>query len=617
MRSKPVNVLLIIAWLPSWRLNPKPCPDDNDGVVRVRGPRHNPPRAKESAIQQSPSRPRRAGELSPAARQVSEWFRQLDRLVRASRIFGKDAASVLPMRERALEDLLGLLEYHAPLLLRCSALEIWLRDELVVRGPGEEEGAGARMERRIPFLLYRDGVRAIHMEPTATRSDAEALVNALVDTAMGRSEETDLVSRLWEVELTGLHFEVAPVETSLLTNVETIAPPRLAEANGAGSEGAAGTEEDAFDDWSAPAPHSSAEAEWAALRPGEAAARDAWRERWRAERARPRAERSAELLRAVHALDSTPEMREALAAMSTGWLAQSLEQGDWPAALEACASLPRPDDMPESVARLLHSQLSGLDVESIAERLDESDTHAQGIFFALTVQLGAPALDLVVAVLGHASRPRLRAAATTALSYTCSDHPERVERFLSDSRWQVVRNIVFALGQIGGDEIAPMLARAARHVDARVRRAVVQALGQVSPARRVPILVSQLDTPDPQLLSAALAMLLRTPDARATEAILGRISAVDFESRPAEMRVALLGALADVTDERAVPALEAMLHRGGWFARRTPERSAAADTLARIGTPVAVEVLRAGLHARSEAVRAACHEALQRRENAA
>ncbi|MBI5170118.1 MAG: HEAT repeat domain-containing protein [Candidatus Eisenbacteria bacterium] len=535
-------------------------------------------------------------------------------MVRASRIFGKDAPSVRPMRERAIEDLLGLLEYHAPLLLRCSAIEIWLRDELVVRGPGAEDGDGARVERRIPFLLYRDGVRAIHMEAGTTRTDAEALIDALVESANGRSEDADLVSRLWEAELTGLRIEIAPLETALVTNIEAATATRLSEAGGAPSDE---TQTDPFDDWSAPAPAATAEAEWAALAPGEDTAREAWRERWRAERARPRSERTAELLRAVHALDGGPEMREALAAMSTGWLAQAIETGRWQEALEAYATLPAPRDMSESIAQLLQNQLSGLDVESIAERLDESDAYTQGTFFALTVQIGVPALDLVVAVLGQATRPRLRAAATTAICYTCSDHPERVERYLSDSRWQVVRNIVFALGQIGGDAVAPMLARAARHVDARVRRAVVQALGQVSPARRVPILVSQLDTPDPQLLSATLAMLLRTADGRATDAILARINAVDFESRPAEARVALLGALADVSDERAIPALEAMLTRGGWFARRTPERSAAADTLARIGTPAALDALRAGLSSRSEAVRAACHEALQRRDNAA
>ncbi len=345
---------------------------------------------QESAIQQPGSRPRRAGELSAPARHVSEWFRQLDRLVRASRIFGKDAPSVLPMRERALEDMAEILQFHAPLLLRCSAVEIWLQDELVVRGPDAAGEDGSRMERRIPFLLYRDGVRAIHMEGATTRNDLEAFLDALTAVANGRSEDSDLVSRLWEIELTGLSFEVAPLETALATNMESATSPRLAGADGeSGIEPAT----DPFDDWCAPETSANVETEWSALRPNEASARDSWRERWKAERTRSRQDRSSELLRTVHTLDGGPEMREALAAMSAGWLAQSIEHGHWQEALEACASLPRPEDMPESVARMLQSLLSGLDVESIAERLDESDTEAQGTFFALTVQLGLQLLQ--------------------------------------------------------------------------------------------------------------------------------------------------------------------------------------------------------------------------------
>jgi HEAT repeat protein len=59
-----------------------------------------------------------------------------------------------------------------------------------------------------------------------------------------------------------------------------------------------------------------------------------------------------------------------------------------------------------------------------------------------------------------------------------------------------------------------------------------------------------------------------------------------------------------------VPALEALLHKGGWFARRTVQRAAAARTLRRIGSPEALAALEAGARARNEAVRTTCIEAL-------
>jgi len=166
------------------------------------------------------------------------------------------------------------------------------------------------------------------------------------------------------------------------------------------------------------------------------------------------------------------------------------------------------------------------------------------------------------------------------------------------------------LGQIGGGEVVPQLAVAARHIDARVRRAAIHALGQVPNHLRRSVLLAQLDTADGRLLAASLAMLAREPDPTVAEAILSRVRAPGFEERPEEHRIALLSALADVAGDQALPALEEILLRGGWFARRSAERAAAARAIARLGTAAAWIVLEEGVRHRSEAVREACDEAM-------
>jgi len=143
-----------------------------------------------------------------------------------------------------------------------------------------------------------------------------------------------------------------------------------------------------------------------------------------------------------------------------------------------------------------------------------------------------------------------------------------------------------------------------------VRRAAVHALGQVPHHLRRQVLLTQLDTPDGRLLAASLAMLAREPDTRVTEAILARVQSPEFESRPEEHRIALLSALADVASDQALPALEELLLRGGWFAKRSAERAAAARAIVRLGTPAARTVLEQGLRHKSEAVREACDDAL-------
>ncbi len=50
------------------------------------------------------------------------------------------------------------------------------------------------------------------------------------------------------------------------------------------------------------------------------------------------------------------------------------------------------------------------------------------------------------------------------------------------------------------------------------------------------------------------------------------IEATDFESRAEGNQRALFSALGEVADDAAVPALETLLNRGGWFARRSFQR---------------------------------------------
>ena len=121
----------------------------------------------------------RNARASASARNAAEWFRQLDHLVHTARSMGADSPQVAQQRERLAEGFAGLVEFHAPMVFRVSPLEIWLRDELVVKSP-EGSGELEPIERRLPFLLYRDGVRGISIDAAASRDDARTLVQAIV-----------------------------------------------------------------------------------------------------------------------------------------------------------------------------------------------------------------------------------------------------------------------------------------------------------------------------------------------------------------------------------------------------------------------------------------------------
>jgi hypothetical protein len=297
----------------------------------------------------------------------------------------------------------------------------------------------------------------------------------------------------------------------------------------------------------------------------------------------------------------------------TTWLASAIQRSSWLEAQETLELLREFDPDGSLTNDELSTAIAGLDTNAITERLDESETDDQARFFALAVSIGRPALDLACSVMAKSNKSRTRAAACTMLCYLCNDQPELLAPYVGDSRWYVARNAVFVLGQVGGPPVVPLLRAAASHPEPRVRRQVVASLGNVPREMRGAILLAQMDTRDPQLLAAALSMLTREKHPEAARTILRQIEAPDFESRNEDNQRSLFNALAEVADDSVVPALEVLLHKGGWFARRTLQRIAAARTLQRIGSEKSIAVLQAGLRARSEAVRSACLDAMNAR----
>ena len=601
--------------------------------------------------------------LTPSALEAADWLEQIERLVHVARRHGPYASQVRNGRERSTVDGLELVREHAPVEFTFLPLEVRLGSESVMRAEGDETGHPTRgaIERQLPHVLHHQGLRALTLLEGMPRDEMLKLIQSVLDVATSHDPADDLVTLLWRSGLshvrvrsasstalvdedrTGLPQAPIRVQTPDLVDDRPFArvlagdsferhhapPPASAditagrdygppspEAAPPPAEGAdpssseAGAGDTHFDDWLIPSTEASASALWRQLVFDEDRHVADFHERWKQESAPTHAEQVREFIDEVRAADPSEDMRDAVLTSLVSWVANAIQHCDWAEARQALDAVRTLDPDGSKTDEPLALSLAGLDRDVVAERLDAASQEEQARFFALAVAIGRPILDLLIHVLAQAGRARLRAAATTALAYICGDQPDALRPFLHDSRWHVVRNVVFALGQIGGSAVTPLLVTASRHLDTRVRRAVVQALGQVPAPQRTPLLVQQLDSSDVTLLQHALQLMTREPDARAASALIERISAPDFESLSEERKLALIQTLADVADDQAVPALEQLLHRGGWFARKSPERTAAARTLVRVGSPLALAVLHAGLTARAESVRLACADAL-------
>jgi len=543
-------------------------------------------------------------ERSPAAADVSSWLADAARLLAMARRLGVENAETRALQRRLVADLVLNVQRHGPVHLDVTPRSIVMGDDTVFAADHSNAPTGERgLERELSWILHRDGLRALKLEKGLTEAEAATFLDVLLLAAPGDATDEDLVTMLWEsafAHVGAVTEEANVVRLNPLTG-------RPGSAGGPAPVGSAPL----VDDWpQVQAPAMDAKRLWVSLRQNEAEAGLTFRDAWARERSEPFAAAAEALVLAALRDDARPEMLEALAASVVTWTATAVQRSEWEEARGAHELLKRLDPSGRLSAESLTAALGSLDAHAITERLDEADVREQARLFAFVVHVGAPALSLLMSVLADSGRSRVRAGATTALTYAFADDPSPLGTWLTDPRWHVVRNIVFVLGQIGGGEVVPYLAVAARHIDARVRRAAIHALGQVPHHLRRSVLLTQLDTGDGRILTASLAMLAREPDARVTEAILTRVRSPEFETRPEEHRVALLSSLADVASDQALPALEELLLRGGWFAKRSAERTAAARAIVRLATPAAREVLEQGLHHRSEAVREACDEAL-------
>lgn len=575
-------------------------------------------------------------DLTPAGQAAHLWFRQLARALKTCRLYKPDNPTVHLVRDQLYDPLTHAIDLYGSWRFRITPSEIFLLDEAVVRPPQrtDSEDVPVGKESLLPFLFYRDGVRGLAFLPNIPRRDLDALFTALLAAGDGVTTHDDLVTLMWQANTTHVQIESVPVEQTIYLSSRR---PTGGGGGGGAEQGqsyvwspaggeirsdigqvvgaAQGLHRDTFDDWPLPEGPVEVPEAFQKMLPSMEFARMRLTTEWVGERSTDWTLQAPDVLRQLFAMAPGSHTQAVLAHAVMTWLVSAIQRSSWNEAQETLQLLREFDPGGKRTDNDLAAGIAGLDTDEITERLDESETDDQARFFALAVSIGRPALDLACSVMAKASKSRTRAAACTMLCYLCNDHPELLAPYLNDTRWYVARNAAFVLGQIGGPEVVGLLRAAAAHPEPRVRRQVVAALGNVPRELRPQILLAQLDTRDPQLLAATLTMLTREKHPETARTILRQIEAPDFESRSEDNQRSLFSALAEVADDAVVPAIEALLHKGGWFARRTLQRVAAARTLQRIGTPMALTALEAGLRSRSEAVRSACLDAMNTRSS--
>lgn len=187
-----------------------------------------------------------------------------------------------------------------------------------------------------------------------------------------------------------------------------------------------------------------------------------------------------------------------------------------------------------------------------------------------------------------------------------------IEQLKSSANPAVRRTAIYLLRNFGGSEALPDLTELLDDAEPGVQRDAVRAILQIGSDQGYRVLEQALETGTPQSRESIMQALASQRDERAAPLLAYILEHVSHAGALGWVYLRALDLLGQLRDAEAIPALEAALYKGEWWAPRRSAtlRGTAAAALARIGTAEAVAALVKASQQGTRGVRAAARTQL-------
>jgi len=566
--------------------------------------------------------------LALDVKRVADWLQALVRTLKAYRMYLPNNPTLHKFQSDLEARTWSCLKEIGDIALNVQQFDLLFEDYSVYHNAAREES--------LAFRFFTDGVRQITfregLEPQELRGVLEVLKKA-TDLSQGQD---DVVTLLWERDFRHIEYVHISIEDLMDGSTSQEYEPDEGAIEGGGIPWPSRMEtpeEDApvavpgesilerSDDWSPKAPitpswDESVGVQFTLSETETQQLTDAIR----VEEERPLLNEVLEIVAAILTSEEEPTSFLESASAFQKFIELALEEGDLARANHLLSRL-------RTIAAKkaeTHSEIRGLAEQVIREIgrpsflgqfapiLNAHPDLDPGLLTNFLVQIGPTSAGAVCDLLGQVNHMKHRRALCEALAISCKDDVDVLISRLGDSRWYVIRNVVYVLGRIAHQGVERALDRALHHEDVRVRKEAVRALGNIeSPTSRA-FLVSAFRDLDASVRIQAALTLAQKRDDRAAQSIWGAIQAPEFARRDQNERRAFFEAVGKSGSDPFVPRLHEMLTRGGLFrGTNEEERMNAALALAWLGSPKAIEVLNHELTSKREPVRKAVESALE------
>jgi len=230
----------------------------------------------------------------------------------------------------------------------------------------------------------------------------------------------------------------------------------------------------------------------------------------------------------------------------------------------------------------------------LGDVLDNGQESEEKIFEEFIRYLDRSAIVPLMKILGELKSIHARKFVIDALVFLGTKDISLLAKGLTDTRWYVVRNIIYILRKIGDKRAVDYLLKTVKHGDVRVKKEVIRALGELGGGGVLQALRDCLDDPDAQVRAAALKALCNIGSEASKRIILNKVNDKFFKDKEFEEKKEFFEALPRWKDEEIYNFLLTAVRQNVFFGRSKnfENRACAAGALGILGRKDSLPVLQ-------------------------
>ena len=273
------------------------------------------------------------------------------------------------------------------------------------------------------------------------------------------------------------------------------------------------------------------------------------------------------------------------------------------------------ENIKNQIARLLRVANSDESIRYIGEIFDSNiDKNILNEYIRF---LDKNAIPLFIFLLGERETISARKKVISILIQLGKDDIQAIASALHDTRWYVVRNIIYILRQIGDEGVVKYILNTVRHEDVRVRKEAIKALGELKNPLALQALRECLNDTDITIKKSAVRAIAAIGSETAKRMLLESVSEKSFRDRDFDEKKEFFEVLAQWNDPDVVDFMMRTLKKMSFFkgARSDENRACAAHGLGLMGNKDALPTLYKLKDSRNKLLRDSVNTAIKKIED--